>query len=496
MGIDVFIPENLDINKILLENIPSFKYDVEYFKYILGKISELGALNIDYYESNDGFVNLNAQKLQRKVRDYRKYLDYLEDYKIIWADHTYIPGEKSRGYKFSPPYQTPVKKDKITKWSLIKHHNNELENNREPQCSYLDKWIKKGLEVDYHLALEAAKRKFYSELSVKDHKAWSRYNAAMIIIDKILKGHIYFTRDSNVNRYHSILTNLGKDTRNFLTYKGQQLVSVDIKSSQPYLSCVLLSPDFYEKFKEKETYGIGNLPKKVREQLKEGKSTVKSLYDDTTTTTTYISNNKTNNISITSNIQHYLMLVESAEKPINKDFEMYKSLIQEGKLYEYILKKAPKNLKLTDRDSAKKAMFLMMFSRPEIIDHNKGAFMRFFKELFPDVFMMFEMFKLKDHALLPIILQNIESEIVINRACKKIAVERPNLFIATIHDSIVTTVGNEQYVETVLRQELINAIGFEPILVAEYWKPENSQYLGENSSFTSSGINFTESNFC
>lgn len=496
MELNVFIPENLAIEKFVIDNPPSFKYDIDYFKCILGQLSELGAMNIDYYESNDGFVNLNAQKLQRKVRDYKKYLDYLKDYNILWSDHVYVNGEKSTGYKFSPPYQTPVKKDIITKCTLVLSYAKELARERETQCSYLDKWIKKGLEIDHHLALEAAKRRFYSELSLKDYKAWSRYNAAMIIINKIQKGQIYFTRDTNVNRYHSILTNLGKDTRNFVTYKGQQLVSVDIKSSQPYLSCVLLNPDFYENIKEKETYGIGNLPKKVKEQLKAGKSTVQCLYDETKTTTTNIKNNNTNNISITSSIQHYLMLAKSDEKPMNKDFDLYKSLIQEGKLYEYILERAPKCLKLTDRDSAKKAMFLMMFSKPEVIDKNNGAFMRFFKELFPDVYIMFEMFKIKNHALLPIILQNIESEIVINRACKKIAVERPKLFIATIHDSIVTTVGNEQYVETVLRDELIKAIGFEPILVSEYWKPENSQYLNENSSFTSSGIDFAEGSFC
>lgn len=496
MGFNVFIPENLDVDKFLRKNPPRFNYVVDNFRYIIGLVSDLSARNTDYYESNKGYVNVNAQKLQNKIHDYRRYLDYLLEYEILSSDHTYINGEKSRGYKFYPPYQVPVKETTITKWSLILSHKKELAFEQEMQCSYLDKWIKDGLKINYELAMLAARKKFESDMAVKDPKALNRYNAARIGIYKIQHGIFYYKRDNHVFRYHSILTNIGKDIRNFISYKGQPLVSVDIKSSQPYLSCVLLNSDFYKELKGKGIFSVGNLPKNIKKRLNANYSDEEVDFDYQNSTTTYINDEYTYNTTIIDNIQQYLMVVGSSVKPMNKDFYLYKSLIREGKLYEYIRDKAPKYLKLRERDDAKKAMFFMMFSKPEDIDKYNGAFIRFFADLFPDVYIMFELFKLKDYALFPIILQTIESEIVINRACKRIAQERPRLFIATIHDSIVTTVGDEHYVEMVLSEELTKAIGFEPILVSEYWKPENSTFYGENASFTSSGIDFTESCFC
>ena len=59
---------------------------------------------------------------------------------------------------------------------------------------------------------------------------------------------------------------------------------------------------------------------------------------------------------------------------------------------------------------------------------------------------------------------------------KRQARERPNLPIFTIHDSIVTTVGNEAYVQSVLKEELTKAIGWPPQVALDYWHPSNMKF--------------------
>jgi hypothetical protein len=70
-------------------------------------------------------------------------------------------------------------------------------------------------------------------------------------------------------------------------------------------------------------------------------------------------------------------------------------------------------------------------------------------------------------------LQRIESEIILNRVAKRIEIERPDLPLFTIHDSVVTSVGNELYIQFVMKEEMENAIGLSPNMKIEYWKPEN-----------------------
>ena len=52
--------------------------------------------------------------------------------------------------------------------------------------------------------------------------------------------------DDNVKRFHSILTNIKSELRQYITYDGKKLCAVDVKNSQPFISTVLFRPGFYE----------------------------------------------------------------------------------------------------------------------------------------------------------------------------------------------------------------------------------------------------------
>ena len=52
--------------------------------------------------------------------------------------------------------------------------------------------------------------------------------------------------------------------------------------------------------------------------------------------------------------------------------------------------------------------------------------------------------------------------------------ELPNAPIFTIHDSIVTTIGNEDFVAMVMQQELSKALGLNGKTDIKYWSEFNS----------------------
>ena len=92
-----------------------------------------------------------------------------------------------------------------------------------------------------------------------------------------------------------------------------------------------------------------------------------------------------------------------------------------------------------------------------------------FKRLFPTVANIFEFAKKGDYRNLAIILQRIESHLLLKKICRRIALEKLSVVIFTIHDNIITTTGNEGYVQTVMREELEKSIGTAPQFSTEYW---------------------------
>ena len=83
-----FIPENPDIEKLLRErppqNIENFRRDK--LIHILHLLTSIPATNKDL-EIINGFVPIYTPILQKRIRNYRAYIDYLLQYNIILTDN-------------------------------------------------------------------------------------------------------------------------------------------------------------------------------------------------------------------------------------------------------------------------------------------------------------------------------------------------------------------------------------------------------------------------
>jgi hypothetical protein len=97
---------------------------------------------------------------------------------------------------------------------------------------------------------------------------------------------------------------------------------------------------------------------------------------------------------------------------------------------------------------------------------------RLFKKIFPSVSKVLEDYKYGDNRFLAILLQQIESTLILKHIVPRIASERPDLPIFTIHDSVVTLAGDEGYVEQVMREEIMRLTGLKPKFGIERWEPQ------------------------
>jgi hypothetical protein len=156
------------------------------------------------------------------------------------------------------------------------------------------------------------------------------------------------------------------------------------------------------------------------------------------------------------------------------DWQTFIEKVRDGSFYDYLLKELGQRTgrSTLTRELMKKSVFTVLFSANESTSRLMQRRKAFFSQLFPNVYHLFETFKSQQHRTLALLLQNIESEIFLNRIARRIAQERPDLPIFTIHDSIITTVGNEAFVETIMREELEKATGIRPFLKREYWQTE------------------------
>ena len=455
----LFIPDKIDLDKILSEfppdNIKDFNKDK--LVYIISLIVSIPACNNDLKIVN-GFVSIHAKTLQNSVRNYKDYFKYLRDRKIIETDDWFIPGVKSKGYKFTFFWRR-LKSLEVSSRSVISAIQLKREDDpvNKEKYSHLVKWWNDKVNVDYEIALDfldadlALKRKANDFLD-RDHKTgeyknpWQQYWNSLSAIERLATKEFSLSVDQSGGRFYSPLTNIRSMLRNCVSYDDKTLVSIDLKNSQPFLSTILLNSSFWNN---------------------EGSSNSLKIWDF------FPENDEI--LMISSNIKECLY---SEGSVLNSDLKLYTELVQEGKFYEFMADEMYNHLgiKFENRKGLKGTILMILYSDNWTFNQNKAAPKRVFAKLFPTVHKIFAAIKKGDRSRLPILLQGIESKMVLDVITRRIDIENPSIPIFTIHDSVVTTIGNEKYVKEILLEEMVNAIGFTPQLSTEEWLPENLKY--------------------
>lgn len=509
------VPANLNIEQLvrnnLIESVTDGKKAVQMFYYLCGLVSQFKARHGGWEENNRGFVPLSSDYMRKIHQRYSYYLAWLVNVGVLESDNHFITGSKCRGYKFTSAYRGMPSKEVVVDDMIlcknIKKLYRDIEAKKQKELRpywHVVRWFTDGgLRIDKCTAMGWVE-KFWQIESTKimsgDHTATIKRentatrseeerlkdlaevcNSIKLFIDKIHSKSLSvadFSVCSFGNRLHGVFTYTMKELRNFITYNGIPLVAVDIKNSQPYFSTLLLEPAFWKSKKSKTNrLQLSKVAPDIYAVLRQDKL----LYNTIT-------------------------LLDSSEILARRDVSTgrYKNLAISGRLYEFLQEQFLQKLSapflrkyghlLNERLQVKQEVLRVLYCENEVVDRPFYEPCRVFNRLFPQVAKLFSAIKSNKHLIgdkirlnktLAAILQRIESYVVLKVVCKRIARERPDLPIFTIHDSVVTTVGNEEYVKNVIAEELTKLVGIAPQVAYEYWMAENAEEAlqNENNSY-------------
>lgn len=232
----IYVPHNLDLERIIMKNPPSFEFDYEYAYFIVYTIIKESYWKFkkitnwtefhNYKKVRSYMVRRSSIDLQTDRRDYNLYFDYLHKNNILWRNN--YSEKVCRGYQVAPKYfGVQVRFIKILKLKTIRLLKPK-DDTRDVHYP-LNKWFDTKLSVETDNASESLNFDF------NDDRNYFKYINNCQLIVNLNNGNINFTRkEYSDDRLHSAFTKFPSILRKHLRYDGQTLGEVDISSSVPF----------------------------------------------------------------------------------------------------------------------------------------------------------------------------------------------------------------------------------------------------------------------
>ena len=394
-----------------------------------------------------GWVSLSSVLLMHLLTpEYKKYLDFLEENGLLIVRRNPDTGNLIYSRNGSnAQYKIPEKF--LRKQGSIRHYRKEIITDhttlkaiRKVKESFRMKAIggknlllepihKKLIDMVNQVRFDIPNAENFlskvasGEMKVRETKSGidRNYSDILLRLEAINDGQFKICKvDKFGNRLHTSASNLWKELRPFMYFKGlehKRLVVLDFANSQPYFSSIAINP------------------KLIAEILPEFAVCVP--------------------------------LVEPLkQKP---DFKRFAELCAKGKIYEHW----QSIRKLKDRAVAKEEIFQLMFGTNKLW---KGSPKSIFKQYFPSVYQCFATIKSHTEIQLPFIkdvfltktgifdrkayyknlscmMQRMESRIVLGRIAPKLLAEGIIPFV-TVHDSFIILAEHEKKVREIINAEI------------------------------------------
>jgi hypothetical protein len=352
--------------------------------FSIDNLKEVISIVACHVRKDNGPTPLSIQFINKLVPQGQFYLTGLLRLGILERSGQFIPKANiCYQYDFAPEYQSryisiPLNNAKLILriqkvWDDLRKEDAKSIRGHSDQVKYLNR-----LTID-----ESYKDFLNSNYTNETDQYNSILASAMRIINKIPLAKI----DNTSGRFHSNITNMSKGLRPFLRIKGEPLVNIDIKNSQPYLSTIFLTN-----------------PGKV----------------------SYLTKNPV-----------FAKLLQSLQYKDTEDIKKYIYLVASGSLYEYLMTE----FSLT-RDETKRQVLRILFARNRLPKDEINRKCRLiFKDTFPTVHRIFSKVrgsekgdKFSNFKRFAILLQRIESHLMLDIILKRIYKELPGTIAVTVHD--------------------------------------------------------------
>jgi len=423
-----FLPSSINLNEITTDKKLQDRLALQLSNY-LSVISN----NYKDYQAN-GSVRLKAEYLKKWDYKYSETMSILEYNEILKKAGNYTISESSFPYSLNADvagldfvkyeYQDPKFKYHFNKKILkIQTYTKKI---LKPY-HYLTKWYDSDkLFIDPEIGKE----------KIMEMEVQNQYLHTYKHLQLLHQDH-YFKIDSTAGRFHTPITNLKRELRASLSYKGERLYSIDIVNCQPYLSQILTQPSFWNM--------RNNLKLKYYNKINTNKELMSIMIPK---------------------------VVQCNEKQL---YSKFLTEVNNGNFYENFTQTIKESTGvILERNDAKVAIYQTFFSDNRFINASPiprfdASLKKLFKLNYPDIYEIFAAVKRKESNALAILLQNIESEIIIENVCPYISKYLPDCPIYTIHDSIATTEKHIETVSDILKYICFQYIGAVPTLKIEPW---------------------------
>jgi hypothetical protein len=176
-------------------------------------------------------------------------------------------------------------------------------------------------------------------------------------------------------------------------------------------------------------------------------------------------------------------LLESSESLTGKGLQTakYIKLVENGEFYEYMQEHFepiyPQKFDTRQKTKEEVLRIFYMDPRKDRIPFYKPC--QTFREHFSEIYQLFRLIKSVDYTYLPIMLQRLESLLVLDVICREISRLYPHIPLFTIHDNIITTKGNEGFVKAVMQEQIAEWTGYTPKVDSKPLEPVLLPQRGE-----------------
>lgn len=390
--------------------------------YSIENLKEIISVIACHVRKEEASTPLQMKYLRKLVPYAEKYVNALVTLNIIEKSHNYIPGATCYKYNFTPNYESRYISVPLKNAKLIRR----IDQAQKEFLQNAQKTIRGRSEQTRFLKLLEIDTRFVDYLNTAQLST-EQYNHIFGSATRILNKDIFYSIDSTSGRFHSNVTNMAKELRPYLRVKGEPLINIDVKNSQPYLSTIILTN-----------------PGKV----------------------SWMTENPA-----------FALLLQTLKVSMNEDVKKYISLVISGQLYEYLIQEFSKAGLTLTRDETKIQVLRILFARNRLPKNGANRQARLiFKKAFPTVHRIFSKVRGRERGnkftsfkRFAILLQRIESYLMLDVILKRIYKELPGTIAITIHDSIMTGIltDNVQDVRKIMEEEFTFFVGYSPKIKIE-----------------------------
>jgi len=511
----VIVPSNIDYDKIKsMLQVEEKKMSVAMESiYIFLSFLYPSKKYISQYEKSGYFKKINSRVMNRFSEDKFKSIKSVllddsatEHGPVICTDDKSIPKVKSCAYKLSdwlftdPGYLEVEISKKLQR--RLKRWEDRLQEEREDFEKSFEN-VRKGFDRS-NLSIDDGIFKFLNNLQdrlngrcpVEHLQSAKKYMDSMrAAVKRIKEGDYGFSINQNDHRVHSHITYIKRELRFFLRFGEEQLVELDIKSSQPYVLATMLNYHFFSE--ETDGYNLYTIDPRLHalfknycsnseDRVNEIKSLLESFMSSPNTRDAVLLQYAMNNIYSKYNyynledidITKYSNLTNDILKKIgvpymsqkfwqSEDILSYKAFDFDKDIYQYLADEIG-----LERNMVKK-QFMLFLNHKDRKSRYHIPLIKFFQENYPELSKVVETLLNAPYLQSPfsILLQRSESYLFLKHGCNAIW----DFPFVTIHDSVLCRQEHVPGIKYLIQSEMTRIGNIRPSLrVKPIQDPNNS----------------------